>query len=98
MVLHIKMSQWYLKYFPASVPFFFDLGQLRFQTNTLLPVHLCQTVSLLQPVLQCLVKTSILLNYEVHKANKKFLVDLVPNFATLVQMHNGCRNNYKYTG
>lgn len=69
MDLHIKISQWYLKYFPANVPFFFDLGQLWFQTNTLLPVHLRQTVSLLQPVLQRLVKTSILLNYEDHKAN-----------------------------
>lgn len=84
MVLHIKIlsqsvSQ-YLKYFPANVPFFFDLGQLRFQTNTLLPVHLCQTVSLLQPVLQCLGKTSILLNYEVYTANKKFFGRFSPRF------------------
>lgn len=56
----------YLEYFPAHIPLLSDLGQFCLQSNTLLPVHLCQTMGLLQILLQCLMKY-----IHLNKGNKK---------------------------
>lgn len=49
----------YLEYFPAHIPFLSDLGQFCFKSNALLPVHVCQTVGLLQLLLQYLFEKRI---------------------------------------
>lgn len=72
----IFKHQWYLKYFPGDISLLFDFGQLWFQTNTLLPVHLGQTLRLFQLVLQYLVKTNALLSCKIKWPGKSHNISL----------------------
>lgn len=55
-----ELCRVYLEYFPAHISLLSDLGQFCLHSDTLFPVHLCQTMGLLQILLQYLMKVMLI--------------------------------------